>query len=167
MSVAPTGSRRSAGTASACQGHHGQPWWIIHQTKGYNCAAGIEQRTITLTRPLTLGRTCSALCAGDDAHAPQVLSTIGPSCHDVDTLNELLHAGMAAARIDLTWGPLEFHRKSLNNLNEAMRQTRKMCATIVDTLGREIMIRRSLQVDANGWPTPSEKPIPVKEGQTV
>jgi hypothetical protein len=97
---------------------------------------------------------------------------------------------MAAARIDLTWGPIDYHRRSLENLQvgregavgssagpwsrgagqaarqsgcrqrrrganqppppgaaarppqEAMRRTRKMCAIMLDTLGREVMIRR-------------------------
>ena len=45
-----------------------------------------------------------------------MVCTIGPSCCEVDTLCELLRAGMSIARIDLTWGPLDFHIKSLENL---------------------------------------------------
>lgn len=49
---------------------------------------------------------------------------------------------MSAARIDLTWGPIDYHRRSLDNLQEAMRRTRRLCAIMLDTLGREVMIRR-------------------------
>lgn len=46
----------------------------------------------------------------------KIMATMGPSCHDVDTLAQMLDAGMVAARVDLTWGPLEFHRNSLKKL---------------------------------------------------
>ena len=45
-----------------------------------------------------------------------MLGTIGPACQSADMLGELLQAGMTGARFDLTWGPLAFHRKSLDNL---------------------------------------------------
>lgn len=32
------------------------------------------------------------------------MATIGPSIHDTDILSKLLEAGMAAGRVDLTWG---------------------------------------------------------------
>ena len=35
-------------------------------------------------------------------HVYAVICTLGPSCRDVETLVELLEAGMTAARIDLT-----------------------------------------------------------------
>jgi hypothetical protein len=41
-------------------------------------------------------------------------------------------------RFDLTWGPIEYHRRSLDNLQTAMRQSRKLCAIVLDTLGREV-----------------------------
>jgi pyruvate kinase len=51
-----------------------------------------------------------------NARAPQVVATIGPSCQSVDMLVKLLEDGMSAARVDLTWGPIEYHRRSLDNL---------------------------------------------------
>ncbi len=57
---------------------------------------------------------------------------------------ETLNAGVVGCRVDLTWGPLEFHRKSLANLQLAMRKSRRLCCTMVDTLGRELMIRRQV-----------------------
>lgn len=96
----------------------------------------------------------------------KVVATIGPSCQNVETLVDLLNAGVAGCRVDLTWGSLEFHRKSLQNLSEAMRQTRKLCCTMVDTLGREVMIRRAVKIDDQGWPV-HESSIYIKAGQMV
>lgn len=53
------------------------------------------------------------------------------------------------ARIDLTWGSPEFHRQSMVNLQVAMRKTRKLCCTLVDTVGRELMIQGP--VSGLGW----------------
>eukprot|EP00983_Pelagomonas_calceolata_P074085 1152402-Pelagomonas_calceolata.AAC.11 len=50
----------------------------------------------------------------------------------------MLRAGMSVARIDLTWGPLDYHRKTLQNLQEAMKRSHKLCAVMIDTLGREV-----------------------------
>ncbi len=64
------------------------------------------------------------------------------------------------------WGTLDFHRLSLRNLNEAMRKTRKLCAVMLDTTGREIMVMREHEIDENGWPEHVNKMV-VKEGQKV
>lgn len=47
----------------------------------------------------------------------KLVCALGPSSHDVDTLEAMLNAGMVGARIDLTWGGLDFHRESLKALN--------------------------------------------------
>lgn len=50
------------------------------------------------------------------------------------------------------WGSLQFHQQSLRNLAKAMLRTRRLCAVIVDTLGREIFIRREYEIGEDGWP---------------
>lgn len=82
----------------------------------------------------------------------KIMATIGPSIHDAETLASMLEGGMVAGRVDLTWGPLDFHRNSLLNLAEAMKQTRRLCATVIDTMGRELMIRGQWQVNDQGYP---------------
>ena len=52
----------------------------------------------------------------------------------------------------LQWGTLEYHQQSLRNLEEAVRRSRVMCAIMVDTLGRELMIRRPFSLNEDGWP---------------
>ena len=64
------------------------------------------------------------------------------------------------------WGTVAFHRLSLQNLNEAMRKTRKLCAVMLDTTGREIMVMREHEIDEKGWPEHVNN-MEVKEGQKV
>lgn len=45
---------------------------------------------------------------------------------------------MTLARVDLTWGSLDYHKQSLRNLSEAMQQTGMLCAVIIDIVGREV-----------------------------
>ncbi|KXZ56864.1 hypothetical protein GPECTOR_1g78 [Gonium pectorale] len=96
----------------------------------------------------------------------KVVATLGPACADVDTLSALLEAGMTVARVDLTWGPLEYHKRSLTNLNAAMKRVRRMCAVMVDTLGREMLIKRRFTLGPDGWPQ-HESPIKVSAGTSI
>lgn len=96
----------------------------------------------------------------------KVVITIGPACQSVESLCDLLEAGATCARIDLTWAPIEYHRLSLQNLNEAMRRTRRLCAVMLDSLGREIMVRRKYGVDENGWPGIFEQ-LEIEAGQRI
>ncbi|KAK9908291.1 hypothetical protein WJX75_005628 [Coccomyxa subellipsoidea] len=96
----------------------------------------------------------------------KVIATLGPSCRDVDTLVSLLESGLAAARVDLTWGSLEYHKQSLRNLQAATQKTKHLCAVILDTVGRELMIRRDYELDNEGWPTHKEV-LEVKKGQEL
>ena len=66
----------------------------------------------------------------------------------------------------MQWGTLDFHKRSLQNLNEAMRRTRKLCAVMLDTTGREIMVMREHQIDEKGWPEHVHN-MDVREGQKV
>jgi len=79
---------------------------------------------------------------------------------------ELIEAGVTCARIDLTWAPIEYHRTSLLNLQEAMRRTKRLCAVMLDCLGRELMIKRKYGVDENGWPGVFEQ-LQITKGQKV
>ena len=47
----------------------------------------------------------------------------------------------------MQWGSVDYHRQSLRNLQKASQQTRHMCAVILDTVGRELMIRRDFTFD--------------------
>eukprot|EP00877_Chromochloris_zofingiensis_P009758 jgi/Chrzof1/5035/Cz15g09100.t1_PYK1[v5.2] len=105
--------------------------------------------------------------ADKDYSATKVVATVGPACQSVEVLTQMLHNGMSAARFDLTWGPLEYHRRSLDNLQAAMRKTRKLCAIVLDTLGREVMIRRPFRLEPDGWPNQAGQEIEIKLGQVL
>jgi len=47
-----------------------------------------------------------------------------------------------------------------------MRKTRKLCAVMLDTTGREIMVMREHEIDEKGWPEHVNN-MEVKEGQKV
>ncbi|KAL4425448.1 hypothetical protein ABPG75_009464 [Micractinium tetrahymenae] len=96
----------------------------------------------------------------------KIVITVGPACQTVEKLVALLEAGVTCARIDLTWAPIEYHRRSLLNLQEAMRRTKRLCAVMLDTLGRELMIKRKYGVDENGWPGIFEQ-LRITKGQKV
>ena len=82
----------------------------------------------------------------------KVIGTIGPACQDPNVLSAMLKAGMVGARVDFTAGRLAFHRKSLENLQVASKETQKLCCIIADTQGRTIVVKREGQVDELGWP---------------
>ena len=66
----------------------------------------------------------------------------------------------------MQWGSLDFHKKSLANLGEAMKRTRKLCAVMVDTIGRELIVNRPTTDDQDGWPK-FEKGLSVSLGDKV
>ena len=68
--------------------------------------------------------------------------------------------------LHLQWGTLDFHKRSLRNLNDAMRKTRKLCAVMLDTVGREITVKREVQIDEMGWPV-HDGAMSVGAGQKV
>ncbi|KAI3434821.1 hypothetical protein D9Q98_002878 [Chlorella vulgaris] len=95
----------------------------------------------------------------------KVVATIGPSCQDVPTLARLLQAGLTCARVDLSWGTTDNHVRSLQNLDEAMKQTRLLCSVWLDTTGREVMVRRPIEYDSQGWPRQAAGDIKLHKDQ--
>eukprot|EP00879_Flechtneria_rotunda_P025564 GHRR01027171.1.p1 GENE.GHRR01027171.1~~GHRR01027171.1.p1 ORF type:complete len:143 (-),score=25.42 GHRR01027171.1:163-591(-) len=51
-------------------------------------------------------------------------------------------------------------------LQEAMTNTKKLCAITLDTLGREMMVRRPCVFGEDGWPLHPD-PVEVQAGQIV
>lgn len=90
----------------------------------------------------------------------QVVCTLGPASRSVETMEELLRAGerrgggrtelqrkisdprpvvppgMSVARFNFSHGSHEYHQETLNNLRQAMKNTRIMCAVMLDTKAR-------------------------------
>lgn len=78
---------------------------------------------------------CAALCAARSG----CCSPRGPAL-------PLLHAHPRTTN-PCRAGPIEFHRNSLLHLTEAMRRTRRLCSTVIDTMGRELMVRGQWQAN--------------------
>lgn len=97
----------------------------------------------------------------------KIAATIGPACQSVEILSKMLSAGLACARVDLTWGSIDFHRTTLRNLAAAMKSTRRLCAIWLDTLGREVTVRMPSKGDVNGWYVLEKTPIQFTRGQEV
>ncbi|KAL6784720.1 PYK1 [Auxenochlorella protothecoides x Auxenochlorella symbiontica] len=87
----------------------------------------------------------------------KVICTLGPACNNVETLKQMLVAGMNVARFNFSHGSHEYHQGVLDNLREACRQTRIMCAVMLDTKGPEI--RTGFLED--------ERPVFLDAGQEV
>ena len=91
------------------------------------------------------------------AHAmTKVICTLGPSTRSVATLEQMLTAGMTAVRFDMSGGDLSDHQEILDNLRAAMKNTKKLCAIIMDTKGPEVTV-------AN----PSGDKIAIKAGDEI
>ncbi|GIL59095.1 hypothetical protein Vafri_14039 [Volvox africanus] len=82
--------------------------------------------------------------------------TLGPQTRSVEILERLLQAGMTIARFDFSWGSMEYHQETLDNLRVAMRNTKRLCCTMLDTMGPEIIVLNR-----------PEAPISLNAGQTL
>lgn len=87
----------------------------------------------------------------------QVICTLGPSSRDVETIKNLLRAGMSVARFNFSHGSHEYHQETLDNLKQATNETKIMCAVMLDTKGPEI--RTGFLKD--------EKPVQLVAGNEV
>lgn len=68
----------------------------------------------------------------------KIVCTIGPASESVDTLVQLIEAGMNVARLNFSHGDHEEHLARINNIREASRITGKMVGILLDTKGPEI-----------------------------
>ena len=78
----------------------------------------------------------------------------------------LLEAGMTTARFDFSWGSMEYHTRTLNNLREAMKQTKILCATMLDTRGPEIGVQLAPQ-DVSSFDSRAPKVLALEQGNRV
>ncbi|KAG8480591.1 hypothetical protein CXB51_024533 [Gossypium anomalum] len=70
----------------------------------------------------------------------KIVGTLGPKSRSVDIISDCLKAGMSVARFDFSWGDIEFHQETLENLKTAVKSTRKLCAIMLDTGGPELQV---------------------------
>ncbi|KAF2307497.1 hypothetical protein GH714_029171 [Hevea brasiliensis] len=93
----------------------------------------------------------------------KIVGTLGPKSRSVDVISGCLKAGMSVARFDFSWGDPEFHQETLENLKAAVKNTKKLCAVMLDTVGPELQVINkseksiSLQADALVVLTPNQE----------
>ncbi len=68
----------------------------------------------------------------------KIVATLGPASQDVETMKELIEAGMDAARINFSHGDYESHSVIINNLKQARKELNRPIPLILDTKGPEI-----------------------------
>ncbi|KAJ7549454.1 hypothetical protein O6H91_07G053800 [Diphasiastrum complanatum] len=92
----------------------------------------------------------------------KIIGTLGPKSRSVETIEALLKAGMSVARFDFSWGDVEYHQATLDNLNKAIKNTKILCAVMLDTTGPELQVVNNsenpivLEVDASVTLTPDQ-----------
>jgi pyruvate kinase len=68
----------------------------------------------------------------------KIVATVGPACDDVETLTEMIRAGMSVARLNFSHENHESHRKRLERVRMASEAAGSLVATMLDTKGAEV-----------------------------
>ncbi len=68
----------------------------------------------------------------------KIVATIGPACDSPEMLKAMIEAGMNVARLNLSHGSHEGHRKQIAILRQAASELDKNIAIMIDTRGIEI-----------------------------
>ena len=68
----------------------------------------------------------------------KIIATIGPACNSPEKLREMIAAGMDVARLNLSHGEYDDHRKLLNLIRDIADEMGKPIAIMIDTRGIEI-----------------------------
>ncbi len=75
-------------------------------------------------------------------HKTKIICTIGPASHSLELLEEMIGAGMSIARINLSHGDFEYHRKVIRHIRMASRNMARRIAIMADLPGPKIRIGR-------------------------
>ncbi|MGB9802198.1 pyruvate kinase [Desulfofundulus sp.] len=86
----------------------------------------------------------------------KIICTIGPACEQVETLMEMMRAGMNIARLNFSHGTHEEHARRIANIRKAASLVGKNIAILLDTKGPEIRL---------GYL--EKEPVVLKAGQRV
>ncbi|MCI3920388.1 pyruvate kinase [Paenibacillus sp. TRM 82003] len=70
----------------------------------------------------------------------KILCTLGPACDSVETLREMMRAGMTAARLNMAHGELEEHADRIRRVREAADGLGLFVPVLMDIKGPEIRI---------------------------
>ncbi|URE10741.1 Pyruvate kinase [Musa troglodytarum] len=93
----------------------------------------------------------------------KIVGTLGPKSRSVEVISACLKAGMSVARFDFSWGDVDYHQETLENLKTAIKSTQKLCAIMLDTVGPELQVvnksEKAISLEADAYA--------VKQGDTI
>ena len=69
-----------------------------------------------------------------------VIATIGPACDSVETLSQMIEAGMRVARMNFSHGDFAFHARMAGLVRAASEQTGIPVALLADLQGAKVRI---------------------------
>lgn len=70
----------------------------------------------------------------------KILATVGPASESVETLSEMIRAGVNVFRLNFSHGTHEYHSQVLTNIRQAMRQTGLLVGVLQDICGPKIRV---------------------------
>lgn len=88
-------------------------------------------------------RLSSVLTSSHLSHIPsltKIVGTLGPKSRSIEVIEACLKAGMSVARFDFSGFDGDYHQETVDNLKTAVRNTSKLCAVMLDTVGPEIQV---------------------------
>ena len=72
----------------------------------------------------------------------KIVCTIGPACNDIETIKDMIRAGMDVARFNMSHGDHETHRAMINLVKQARYEMGLPISIMLDTRGPEIRIKQ-------------------------
>ena len=92
--------------------------------------------------------------------------TLGPACGSVQTLKEMLAAGMTGVRLNLSHGDLEENGHWIRMVQEAGRELRSQVQILMDLRGPELRLgkfKEEIRAEEGGWLSLGNGGLPVPE----
>lgn len=92
--------------------------------------------------------------------------TLGPACGSVQTLKEMLAAGMTGVRLNLSHGDLEENGHWIRMVQEAGRELHSQVQILMDLRGPELRLgrfREEIQAEEGSWLVLGDGGLPVPE----
>ena len=72
----------------------------------------------------------------------KIVCTMGPATRDIETIRELIKAGMNVARLNFSHGYHDEHREMMGNIRQAAQELGAIVGIMVDLQGPKIRVRR-------------------------
>jgi pyruvate kinase len=95
---------------------------------------------VLLEEPIRLGSILESSSVQAFSSLTKIIGTLGPKSRSVESIESMLRAGMSVARFDFSWGDEQYHQETLENLKQAVKNTRRLCAVMLDTVGPELYV---------------------------